>query len=200
MIQLFTLTYPIPSAGRQELDAALSELAHLAAKGAAAAQRSLYEKLYSYAMSIALHYAGRHDDAEEITQDAFVKLFRKLVKDVPTGSIKAYFSRIVINTAIDLLRKRNKEPFVEEITERSAAAAGSARNTGNDRIQQEEIYRLLQMLPPGYRMVFNLHVLEGYKHPEIAKKLGISVGASKSSLAKARKKLKHLATAYYQID
>lgn len=197
---LLTLAYP-PSLkeqpGREE---AFRQFAEAAANGNATAQRRLYERFYSYAMSIALHYAGKREEAEEITQDAFVKLFTQLLKKVPTGSVKAYFSRIIINTAIDLLRKRKRHPFTEEVTPSTIANAGSSRNKGCDRIQQEEIYRLLQLLPAGYRMVFNLHVLEGYNHPEIAARLGISVGASKSSLSKARRKLKELATAFYQID
>ncbi len=190
----------MPSAKTPERDAGLKLLADAAAAGDAGAQRQLYESLYAYGMSIALHYAGQREEAQEITQDAFVKLFGRLTKEVPAGSIKAYFSRIVINAAIDLLRKRKQQPFTEAITDGYEARAGSSRNTGGDLIQQQEIYRLLQMLPPAYRMVFNLHVLEGYSHPEIAQKLGISVGASKSNLSKARKNLQLLATAYYQIN
>ena len=180
--------------------ATLDELAAASAQGRASAQRGLYERLYPYGMSIALHYAGRREEAEEIIQDAFVKLFRQLNKELPKGSVKAYMSRVVINTSIDLLRKRKRQLFTEEITDRSIAAAGSDRNTGDDRLQEAEIFRLLQKLPPAYRLVFNLHVLEGYTHPEIAKKLGISEGTSKSNLSKARKKLKHLAAVYYQMN
>jgi len=150
-------------------------------------------------MSIALHYAGQREEAEEIIQDSFVKLFRQLAKGALKGSVRAYLSRIVINTSIDLLRKRKRQLKTEEITDRSVSAAGSSRNTGGDRLQEQEIFRLLQMLPPAYRLVFNLHVLEGYTHPEIGKKLGISEGTSKSNLSKARKKLQHLATVYYQM-
>lgn len=199
MITLFTLTYPQASTDLPERNTMLRQLAHKAATGNTAAQKQLYENLYPYGMSIALHYAGQREEAEEITQDAFVKLFRHLRSEVPSGSLKAYFSRVVINTAIDLLRKRKRQPFVEAMTEQSAALAGSSRNTGTDRIQQQEIYRLLQLLPPGYRMVFNLHVLEDLTHPEIAKKLGISEGTSKSNLSKARKQLKQLAATYYQL-
>ena len=82
----------------------------------------------------------------------------------------------------------------------SLVATSTSRNKGADRIQEEEIFRLLQMLPTSYRLVFNLHVLEGFSHPEIGKKLGISEGTSKSNLFKARRKLKALAAAYYQIN
>lgn len=177
----------------------LQAITRRAAKGEADAQRLLYHKLYPYAMSIALHYAGRREEAEEITQDAFVKLFRQLVKQAPSGSIKAYLSRIVINTSIDLLRKRKRQLFTEEIDEGTVVAAGNARNAGTDRLEEAEIYKLLQYLSPACRLVFNLHVLEGYSHPEIAKKLDISEGTSKSNLSKARKKLKALAIAYYQL-
>lgn len=177
----------------------LEALVLRSAGGHAVAQRALYERLYPYGMSIALHYAGQREEAEEITQDSFVKLFRRLLKQTPDGAIKPYFSRIVVNTAIDLLRKRKRQELPEELSNH-LATEGVSRNTGGDRIQQEEIYRLLQMLPNSYRLVFNLHVLEGFSHPEISKRLGISEGTSKSNLFKARRKLKELAASYYQIN
>ncbi|MFK8162398.1 MAG: RNA polymerase sigma factor [Lewinella sp.] len=183
-----------------EQTVSLEDMAVACSIGQAAAQRGLYERLYPYVMSIALHYAGQREEAEEITQDSFVKLFRQLGKSVPTGSVRAYMSRVVINTSIDLMRKRKRQPVTEEMSDRSLNRSGHARNTGSDRLEEAEIYRLLQMLPPAYRLVFNLHVLEGYTHPEIGKKLGISEGTSKSNLSKARKKLKQLARDFYQLN
>lgn len=200
MITLFTLAYPPLAAERPDQEDDFRIRAEAAASGKASAQRGLYERYYAYAMSIALHYAGQREEAEEITQDAFVKLFRQLTKSVPAGSVRAYFGRIIVNTAIDLIRKKKKQPFTETISDRVAVLNNSSRNTGTDRIQREEIYRLLQMLPPRYRLVFNLSVLEGYTHEQIAKQLGISPGTSKSNLSKARRKLRVLATTYYQID
>ncbi|WP_020569179.1 RNA polymerase sigma factor [Neolewinella persica] len=178
----------------------LEDMAVACSTGQVAAQRGLYKRLYPYVMSIALHYAGQREEAEEITQDSFVKLFYQLRKTVPTGSIRAYMSRVVINTSIDLIRKRKRQPITEEITDRYLNKAGRSRNLGSDRLEEAEIYRLLQMLPPSYRLVFNLHVLEGYTHPEIGEKLGISEGTSKSNLSKARKKLKQLAKDFYQLN
>ena len=178
----------------------LEDMALACSTGQVAAQRGLYERLYPYVMSIALHYAGQREEAEDVTQDSFVKLFRQLGKSVPTGSIRAYMSRVVINTSIDLIRKRKRQPRTEEISDQSLRKAGSTRNMGSDRLEEAEIYRLLQMLPPAYRLVFNLHVLEGYTHPEIGKKLGINEGTSKSNLSKARKKLKQLAKDFYQLN
>jgi len=169
------------------------------AQGRPTAQRALYEKLYPYAMSIALHYAGQREEAEEITQDSFIKLFRRLLKQCPDGAIKPYFSRIVVNTAIDLLRKRKRRELPEELSQ-DLSTEGVSRNKGTDDIEREEIFRLLQLLPQSYRLVFNLHVLEGYSHPEIGKRLGISEGTSKSNLFKARRKLKDLAARYYQFN
>lgn len=169
------------------------------AEGRATAQRALYERLYPYGMSIALHYAGQREEAEEITQDSFIKLFRRLLKQVPDGEVKPYFSRIVVNTAIDLLRKRKRRELPEDLSN-DLATEGVSRNTGTDDIEREEIFRLLQLLPPSYRLVFNLHVLEGFSHPEIGKRLGISEGTSKSNLFKARLKLKALAARFYQIN
>lgn len=177
----------------------LEALVRSSAEGRATAQRALYERLYPYGMSIALHYAKQREEAEEITQDSFVKLFRRLLKKMPDGEIKPYFSRIVVNSAIDLLRKRKRQRLPEELSN-DLAVEGVSRNTGTDDIEREEIFRLLQLLPDSYRLVFNLHVLEGYSHPEIGKKLGISEGTSKSNLFKARRKLKQLAAKFYQIN
>jgi len=180
--------------------ASLEELVVACTQAKASAQREVYERLYPYGMSIALHYAGNREEAEEITQDAFVKLFNYLLKNQPRGAIRNYFGRIVVNAAIDLLRRRKRQLFTEEIKPTTVCADGSARNTGTDRLEEEEIYRLLQFLPPSYRLVFNLHVLEGYTHPEIARKLGISEGTSKSNLSKARRNLRVLATDFYQLN
>lgn len=177
----------------------LEALVNGSAAGRSDAQRALYERLYPYGMSIALHYAGQREEAEEIAQDSFVKLFRRLLKQKPDGAIKPYFSRIVVNTAIDLLRKRKRREMPQDLSNELATESVS-RNTGTDDIEREEIYRLLQLLPQSYRLVFNLHVLEGYSHPEIGKKLGISEGTSKSNLFKARRKLKELAIKFYQIN
>ncbi|MEL7159887.1 MAG: sigma-70 family RNA polymerase sigma factor, partial [Bacteroidota bacterium] len=148
----------------------------------------------------ALHYAGNREEGEEIVQDAFVKFFRKLSKEVPSGNPRTYFGRIVVNAAIDLLRQRKRRPGTVAMDDVHLATAGCERNTGTDELQRQEIYRLLQMLPPSYRLAFNLFVLEGYSHPEIARKLDISEGTSKSNLAKARKHLRRLATQYYQLN
>lgn len=191
---------PAPLTVRMAAPPGLAELAAAAATDDRAAQRQLYERLYAYGMSIALHYAGHRPEAEEIIQDAFVKLFRRLRQDPPTGNLRSYFGRIVVNAAIDLLRQRQRRPRTTELTDATAAHLGVSRNVGTDLLQRAEIYRLLQLLPPACRMVFNLHVLEGYKHPEIAHRLGISVGTSKSNLAKARQKLRALSATYYQID
>lgn len=170
-----------------------------AAGGDPRAQRKLYERLYPYGMNIALHYAGHQGEAEEIVQDAFFKLFVRLTKAPLTGSLRAYFSQVVINTAIDLLRKRSRTIATEEINERTLNAHQTARNLGVDLIQQEEAYTLLRQLPPAYRAVFNMYVLEGYTHQEIADRLDVSVGTSKSNLHKARRKMRLLAAQFYQI-
>ncbi len=180
--------------------ASLEDVARAAGRGETSAQRALYTRLYPYGMSIALHYAGQRTEAEEIMQDAYVKFFKYLGREELSGSCRSFFSRIVINTSIDLLRKRNRMVLTQEIDESRLPKGNYCRNTGTDRIEEEEIYRLLQMLPPAYRLAFNLHVLEGYSHPEIARRLSISEGASRSNLHKARKKLQTLAAAYYQIN
>ena len=153
------------------------------------AQNALFQLGYSYAMSIALRYASDEDTAKNLTHEAFLKIFTQLDKYDEALSFKGWMRRIVINTAIDYFRRERKHLYavdVHEIEEASEAEDAIAA------LSAAEIRNYISQLPPVYRTVFNLYVIEGYKHTEIATMLEISVGTSKSNLAKARKKLQHL--------
>lgn len=169
-------------------------------------QKEFYELFYGYAMGICLRYCTNHDDAIEITNDGFLKVYKALDTFNPQhsnveASLKGWMKRIMINTAIDHLRKNNQRFLIAEITEHHFDTEDVVE-TSIDRMTYKEILAVIQRLSPVYRTVFNLHVLDGYKHEEIARQLRISVGASKSNLAKARlniqKMLKEADVNYYE--
>ena len=153
-----------------------------------AAQTALYKQYYGYAMSICMPYSKTRDEAEEIAHDGFLKAFTNIAKyDVDFG-FKGWIRRIFINAAIDYFRSNKKHYDQDDIDE--ARGVESFEDNIIDQLSAQEIVHLVQDLPPAYKMVFNLYVMEGYKHHEIATQLGINEGTSKSNLAKARNKLK----------
>ena len=163
-------------------------------QGDAAAQRRLYDRYYAYALTVCLAYAPHRAAAEEMVQDTFVRVFRR-INTFKGGTFKPWFRRVAVNCAIDHLRKYKEERIsAEEPTDRILA---NADNAALNRLSHEECLTLLQQIPRSYRLVFNLFVLEEYTHPEIARELGISVGTSKSNLSAARAKLKGLAQQYF---
>lgn len=153
------------------------------------AQNELFQVAYPYAMSVALRYAADKDTAQSLVHEAFLKVFTQLEKYDTNLSFKGWLRRIVVNTAIDHFRRERKHLYavdIHEIEEASEAEDAVAA------LSAAEIRAYIAQLPPMYRTVFNLYVVEGYKHHEIAEKLDISEGTSKSNLAKARKKLQSL--------
>lgn len=150
-------------------------------------QRLLYRHFYNYGMTVCLRYARNREEAKELLNDAFVKVFLKIDKYNSKLSFKGWLNKILVNTAIDYFRKHQSEPQIVDLVHAAhyEVAAEALQNLSKD-----AIFEMVNQLSPAYRMVFNLHVVEGYSHPEIAEQLGISVGASKSNLAKARMRLK----------
>lgn len=166
-------------------------------RGDERAQRALYEKYYPYARTVALHYASGNADAEDIVQDAFIKLLRDLRQREFKGDFTAYFRRIIVNTSIDHYRASRRR---FRLLDRLPRHPQIEKNDALQQLDEQDVYRFLQQLSPVYRLVFNLHVIEGYTHEEIADQLGISTGTSKSNLSKARRKLQKLAGAYFQSE
>ena len=156
------------------------------------AERKLFELYYGYVFSITLQYSYKREDAEDVCAEAFVKIFKNLDKYDSDLPFKPWLRRIVVNTAIDHLRKHQKYNKQHLIELAHVPEATSVPNTALSDIGYEELLACIQELPPAYRTVFLLYAVEGYKHHEIAEQLGISVGTSKSNLAKARKKLQWL--------
>ncbi len=156
-------------------------------KGNRGSQNKLYKHFYSYAMAVCLRYSKTREEAIEILNDGFYKIFTKLDKYTKGMSFKGWLRRVMINSAIDHFRRNEKHYHSVDI---SYAKNKEERETALDSISEKEILSQIQLLPPSYRMVFNLYVIEGFKHHEIASKLNISEGTSKSNLAVARSKLK----------
>jgi len=134
-----------------------------------------------------MRYSSSEADAEDILQDTFVTVFRKLDTFKGEGALGGWIRRIAINTALMHYRKNKKNKLYAEIDDVGIDLA----STDNvfDAISAKHLMGLIQSLPSGYRMVFNLYGIEGYKHHEIAEKLGISEGTSKSQYSRARKML-----------
>ena len=167
--------------------------------GNAAAQKRLYELFYSYGMSVALRFTASRYEAQEVLNDAFYKVFIKLDMYDKSFAFKPWFRKIIVHTAIDYQRKYNKVKFDREDISTYENKQFSM-NDGWDHLNYEDVIKFIQELSPAYQLVFNLYAIEGYKHYEIAEKLGISVGASKSNFARAKKKLQQKLSSASKVD
>lgn len=137
-------------------------------------------------MSITLRYSDSREEAAEVLNDAFMKVFENIHRYDTDRPFKPWLRRIIINTAINRFHSTSRIPEKEAWSENEHAGR---EETITSSISYDEIIEMIQQLTPGYRTVFNLYVMEGFKHREIAGILGISEGTSKSNLAKARQQL-----------
>ena len=160
-------------------------------------QKLLYEKFYGYALRVAFRYIYRYDYAADVVNDSFVKLFRNMssfvsyVEGDTEPRLMAWIKKIVINTAIDELRRNNPVQVIGGIGEHIWEVAGYNENA-DSLLLYKELISHLKSLPPSYSAVFNMHVIDGFSHKEIARQLNISVGTSKSNLSKAKCHLQKL--------
>ncbi|MBI1344547.1 MAG: sigma-70 family RNA polymerase sigma factor [Terrimonas sp.] len=146
-------------------------------------QEELYNRFSSKMYGVCLRYAANGDDAQDILQDGFVKIFKNLEKFRSEGSFEGWVRRIFVNTAIEHLRRKTQLISIGEKEERTIPLH---EKTALDNLAEKDILALIQQLSPGYRTVFNMYVIEGYTHRDIGEILGISEGTSKSQLARAR--------------
>lgn len=156
------------------------------------AQKQLYEDYYSNMMGVCLRYSNNQEDALDILHEGFIKVFRHLSKYQPGTSLSAWIRRVMVNTAIDFYRKSIRRR-TEDIDQ--ASHLDSSEPDAISQCTEKEILAAIQTLSPAYRAVFNLYVIEGFSHKEIAQKLEITESTSRSNLVKARLKLKVLLTA-----
>jgi RNA polymerase sigma factor (sigma-70 family) len=151
-------------------------------------QRKIYELYGSSMMSLCLRYCQNREEAEEVLQDGFLKVFKNIGQFEFRGSFEGWLRRIMINSALQ--RYRNKWSDSKHVSLTDQDHFLSADTDLNDRLSEKELIELIQTLPPACRMVFNLYVFDGLKHREIAELLHVTEGTSKSNLSDARKILK----------
>lgn len=152
-------------------------------------QRKLYERYYGAMLAVCMRYTSDREEARDVLHEGFLKVFNNLEKYSRGTNLGAWIRRIMVNTAIDHYRKMAKRPSLVEINQ--AVHEADLHDVVSD-LSAQEILAMVQKLSPAYRMVFNLYVVEGYSHKEVAKALNISEGTSKSNLAKARVKLQQM--------
>ncbi len=153
------------------------------------AQKKLYEDHYSPMMGLCLRYANTEEDALDILHEGFIKVFRHITKYQPGTSLTAWIRRIMVNTSIDYYRRENRRR-TEQIDK--AFSVSTDEVDAVSQCGEVEILKAIQTLTFAYRSVFNLYVLEGFSHKEIADQLGITESTSRSNLVKARIKLKEI--------
>jgi RNA polymerase sigma-70 factor (ECF subfamily) len=164
-------------------------------------QQLLYKATYGKMLGMCMRYAKNMDEAKDFLHDGFIKVFEKVKYFKQTGSFEGWIRRIIVNNTIDSIRKKKKMQFNSDSDYTLINLTDNAQND-IDKLNQvnlnaARLIELIQDLSPAYKMVFNLYVIEEYPHKEIAEMLNISIGTSKSNLAKAKMKLKNLYIAKY---
>lgn len=152
-------------------------------------QKELFHKYAGKMLSVSQRYARNSMDAEDILQDAFIKVFDKIKQFKSDGSFEGWIRKIVVNSALKkyTLIRYDKEINGYEVKEKDESTTDASAYS---QISEKELMNLINNLPDGYRLVFNLYVIEGYQHEEIARMLKIQAGTSRSQLVKARNMLK----------
>lgn len=152
-------------------------------------QRLLYQRFSEKMYAVCIRYSENRDDANDIMQEGFIKVYSNLNKFRAEGSFEGWVRRIFINTAIEHYRKKVKLYNVTEVQENTIE---DKELNALDSLATKDILKIVNELSPGYKIVFNMHVIEGYSHKEIADLLGITEGTSKSQLARAKGVLKKI--------
>ena len=159
-------------------------------------QKMLYDRFASKMLGVCMRYAKDRAEAEDMLQEGFIKVFQNIAKFKHEGSFEGWIRRIMVFTAINCFKQRKRQykedfdienydaPFDDDII---------------SKISIKEIITLVQQLPEGYRLVFNLYAVEGYTHKEISDMTGIAIGTSKSQYSRARTAMQQLLAKHYQI-
>lgn len=154
------------------------------------AQQQLYDKYSRFLYGICLRYSSDRAEAEDILQDAFIRVFFNIDEYSGAGSFPGWLRKVTVNTAITHYHRTLKHRYHVDIEEYKCNETGSA-SFEEDLFSSDELIKVLNELPPGYKMVFNLYAIEGYKHREIAEILNIDVNTSKSQYSRARAMLRN---------
>jgi RNA polymerase sigma factor (sigma-70 family) len=161
------------------------------------AQQRLYEEYYPKMMGVCMRYANNDDDALDILHEGFIKVFKHVASYQPGTSLTAWIRRIMVNTAIDYYRKtvRRRTEDIETAYNLSSSDADAI-----SQCTEKDILAAVKKLTPAYRAVFNMYVIEGFSHKEIADQLEITESTSRSNLVKARLKLQAILTGRFDLD
>jgi len=158
-------------------------------------QEELYRRFSPRMYGVCMRYAGNAEEAEDILQEGFIKVFKKLGSFRSEGSFEGWVRRIFVNTAIEHFRRKT---YQQPITEQHENTVEGKFISVLDNLGKKYILKLVQDLSAGYRTVFNLYVVEGYTHKEIGDMLGISEGTSKSQLSRAKVLLQEMVKNYLE--
>lgn len=164
----------------------------------AKAQRALFEKYASTMLGICIRYMKAQQEAEDVLQDGFIKVFEKFDKYSSEGSLEGWIKRIMINTALDQLRKNKKTDHHLDVDEVSYLLPKDSMIV--EQLSADNLLKILSTIPEGYRVVFNLYAIEGYSHKEIAEQLGITENTSKSQYSRAKAHLRKLLIEYKIVE
>ena len=157
-------------------------------KGKAKLQRLLYERYAPKMLGVCMRYFRSKDEAQDALQDGFVKVYTKINDFRGQGSFEGWIRRIMVNTSLNLIRNNLKHLYHEDVDDVRIQIADA--NVEFDQFNVQDILRLIQKLPSGYKVVFNMFEIDGFSHKEIADELNVSVNTSKSQLLKARRHLR----------
>jgi RNA polymerase sigma factor (sigma-70 family) len=158
-------------------------------------QHELYNRFAPKMYGVCLRYASNAEEAEDILQEGFIKIFNKIGSYRGEGSFEGWIRRIFVNTAIEHFRKKT---YLQPIGETEENTVEGKYLSVLDNLAEKDIIQLIQQLSPGYRTVFNMYVVEGYSHKQIAEMLGISEGTSKSQLSRAKLILQDLVKTFVE--
>lgn len=153
-------------------------------KKQALAQKALYDKYSRRMLGVCLRYASSTDEAQDILQDGFIKVFDKIEAFNAKGSLEGWIRRIMVNTALDNFRKNKKHMNQTDVDDIKYQL--KADNFVVESLEAKALLKIIQTLPTGFRTVFNLYAIEGYSHKEIGVMLDVSEGTSKSQYSRAR--------------
>jgi len=173
----------------------LNKIIYGCQEGDPKAQKELYELFKTKMFGICMRYANDYDDAQDILQDGFLKIYEKVGQFKFKGSFEGWIRKIIVNTALERFRTKYQ---VININDNIKEVDRKAENDIIAGISVKELLKFVQELSPRYRMVFNLYAIEGYSHKEISNMLGISEGTSKSNLSRARAILQEKINKFYK--
>jgi len=160
------------------------------ASGNSLAQKTFYEKFAGKMMGVCLRYTKDYEEAQDVMQDAFIKIFGKLSEYEKKGSLEGWVRRIVVNTALDSYRKNKKHQ--QNVAVETVDYMLENKTYIIEELNANDLLVIIKTLPAGYQMVFNLFAIEGYSHKEIAERLNITESTSKSQFSRAKKQLREL--------